>query len=373
MSKRRLHVAWDNALAGRNRTGTGVYASELIRELSADPELHLEVFNGWNIGRRSDGLVARGTRSLSNLCWNDWYFPRLIRSRDFDILHSPAFVAPVPCPCPTVVTIHDLSFRIFPEQFGSRWPRYVTSIMPSVLQAVSAVICVSHHSKQELLKFYKIANDKIHVVYNGIDHRRFNPAATMEAGWARTMGLHENYILHVGDLSGRKNIPRLLGAIAHLRSAGKLGNRQLALVGPESRGMVGAAEIHKTIRDLDLAGTVVLLGRVADEHMAGLYLHASLLVMPSLHEGFGIPVVESMAVGTPVVTSNSSSLPEVAGGAAILVPPTDEQALACAIADVISNAKIAAELRAKGLIQAKKFSWQRSAAETRQVYRHVAE
>jgi len=175
------------------------------------------------------------------------------------------------------------------------------------------------------------------------------------------------------DLSGRKNIPRLLRAIAHLRSAGKLGNRQLALVGPESPGMAGAKEIRQTIQDLDLTGTVVLLGRVADEHMAGLYLHASLLVMPSLYEGFGIPVVESMAVGTPVVASNSSSLPEVAGGAAILVPPTDEQALACAIADVISNAKIAAELRAKGLIQAKKFSWQRSAAETRQVYRHVAE
>lgn len=359
-------------MAGRNRTGTGVYASELIRELSADPELLLEVLTGLNIGRSSDGFPARGLRKLEGLFWKHWYLSRLVRSRNFDVLHAPAFVTPVPCPCPTVVNIHDLSFRIFPEHFGSRWPQYLTSVMPSILQAVSAVICGSQHAKQELLKFYNVAENKVHVVHNGIDHGRFNPAATMEADWARTMGLHENYILHVGDLSGRKNIPRLLAAIALLRSAGKLGTRQLALVGPESSGMAGAAEIHKTIRDLDLAGSVVLLGRVADRHVPGLYLHASVLVMPSLYEGFGFPVLESMAVGTPVVASNTSSIPEVAGSAAILVPPTDVQALACAIAEVTSNAKTAAGLRAKGLIQAKKFSWHRSAAETLQVYRLTA-
>ena len=371
MRDRPLHVAWDNALAGRSRTGTGVYAAQLIRELSGHPELHFEVFHGWNFARGSNRFLARGIRSLSSLLWNHWYLPHSLRRRGFDVLHAPAFVVPSPCPCPSVVTIHDLSFRMFPEHFESRWLSYVTSMMPSILDSVSAVICVSHHSKQDLLKFYEIAADKIHVVYNGINHAQFHPAATLNMDWARAMGLRENYILHVGDLSGRKNIPTLLRAIAHLRSTGKLGQRQLVLVGPETRGMVGAAEIHDTIRDLDLSGSVVLLGRVADEHMPGLYLHASLLVMPSLHEGFGLPVLESMASGIPVVASNTSSLPEVAGDAALLVPPTDEQALANAIEDVISSPKTAAELRTRGLVRAQQFNWQRTAAETVDVYRSV--
>jgi glycosyltransferase involved in cell wall biosynthesis len=120
--------------------------------------------------------------------------------------------------------------------------------------------------------------------------------------------------------------------------------------------MAGAAEIHKTIRELDLSGTVVLLGRVADRHVPGLYLHASLLVMPSLYEGFGFPVLKSMALGTPVVASNTSSIPEVAGSAAILVPPTDERPSRTPSLILTSNDKTAAGLRAKGLIQAKKFS-----------------
>jgi glycosyltransferase involved in cell wall biosynthesis len=373
MNNRPLHVAWDNATAGRSRTGTGVYSSQLIRELSADPELRFEVFSGWNFARGSNRFVARGIRSLSALLWNHWYLPHTLRRQGFDLLHGPAFVVPLPCPCPSVVTIHDISFRIFPEHFDSGWRKYVMSVMPPLLDSVSAVICVSQHSKQELIKFYKVAEDKIHVVYNGIDHARFHPAATLDMDWARAAGLRENYILHVGDLTRRKNIPMLLRAVARLRSAGRLGQRQLVLVGPETRGMVGAAEIHETIRDLDLSRTVVLLGRVADKHLPGLYRHASLVVMPSLYEGFGFPVVESMATGTPVVASNTSSLPEITGDAALLVPPTDEQVLADAIDQVISSSKVAAGLRERGLVRAQQFNWKRSASETVNVYRKVAQ
>jgi glycosyltransferase involved in cell wall biosynthesis len=168
----------------------------------------------------------------------------------------------------------------------------------------------------------------------------------------------------------RKNIPFLLRVIAHLREKGKR-KIQLVLAGLEFERVTGASEIHQTIRDLALHDNVVITGYVPDRHMAGLYAQAKLLVMPSLYEGFGFPIVESMAAGTPVVASDTSSLPEVAGDAAILVSPTDEDALAEAIETVLVKPKVATELRTKGLARARQFNWQRTATETINVYRSV--
>jgi glycosyltransferase involved in cell wall biosynthesis len=146
---------------------------------------------------------------------------------------------------------------------------------------------------------------------------------------------------------------------------------QLVLAGLEFEKVAGAAEIHQTIRELALQDNVVITGYVPDHHMPGLYAQAKLLVMPSLYEGFGFPILESMAAGTPVVASNTSSLPEVAGDAAILVSPTDENALAEAIESILASPKTAAELRRKGFAQVQKFNWKRTAAETVNVYRSV--
>jgi len=245
--------------------------------------------------------------------------------------------------------------------------------MPHTLAQASAVICVSEHSRKDLLKFYNVSSGKVHVVYHGVDHNRFLPGITLDQQWARTLGLREGYVVHVGTFSHRKNIPTLLRAISHLRSKGKWGTRQLVLAGSHSEGMKGVQEVYDTIRELDLGSSVVLTGYVPDEHVPGLYAHASALVMPSLYEGFGFPVLESMAVGTPVIASNSSSLPEVAGDAAILVPPQDVEAWAKAIEDVIESRIISSELQRKGLARARQFSWERTAEQTLAVYRSVAQ
>jgi len=139
----------------------------------------------------------------------------------------------------------------------------------------------------------------------------------------------------------------------------------------EARGIMGGNEIHQAITDLDLSAYVLLPGRVPDEYLPGLYAQAAVVVMPSLYEGFGFPILEGMAAGTPVVASNTSSLPEVAGDAAILIPPTDTRALADAIGQVLANPSLAAELRAKGLERARRFTWERTASETMDVYRTV--
>lgn len=377
MNNRPLQVAWDNSLARRNPTGTGVYASQLIHELSAQPDLRLKVFEGWDPWQRKrgaygdQGTLAHAHRAITGLFWSHLYFPYALRKERFDLLHSPAFVVPFGCPCPSVVTILDLSFLVFPNQFERRWQTYVKMTMPSVLRTVSGVICISEHSKQELLRSYKISPERVHVIYCGIDHERFRPGATLDRAWAKSVGLNKDYALHVGTLSQRKNIPLLLRAIALLRSKNKFQNLQLVLAGPELSVLQGGSEIHQAVETLGLQETVVLTGHVSDERLPGLYSQARMLVMPSLYEGFGLPVVESMASGTPVVASNTSSFPEVAGDAALLVPPTDEQEFANAMDDVLSNAGIAEELRRKGLERSRQFSWRRSAIETIAVYRRI--
>src|ERR1700694_5699884 len=269
MNNRPLHVAWDNSLARRNPTGTGLYASQLIHELSLTPDLNLEIFDGWDPSERARGVYgdqavwARGYRAATSLFWNHFYFPHLLRKKRFDLIHSPAFVIPFRCPCPSVVTVLDLSFLMFPAQFEQRWQTYIKTIMPSVLRTVSGVICISEHSRQELLRSYQISPGKIHVIYCGIDHARFHPGATIDTDWLRSIGLRKDYVLHVGTLSQRKNIPLLLRAVASLRSRGKFDGYQLVLAGPALSVLHGGAEIHETIRSLGLEDILVLTGHVA--------------------------------------------------------------------------------------------------------------
>src|SRR5262249_31126641 len=377
MNHRTLRVAWDNSLARRNPTGTGVYASQLIRELSSVPGLDLQVFKGWDPAKRkpgefgSQGMLSRGIRAASGMLWGHAYLPYALRKGRFDLLHSPSFVVAFACPCPSVVTIYDLSFLKFPHHFEHRWRTYVNAVMPSVLRRVSAVICISEHTRQDLLASYEVADQKVHVVYCGIDHERFHPGATMDRSWSESVGIHKDYVLHVGTLSERKNIPMLLRAVALLQSRGKFADYQLVLAGPEVSVLSGASEIHKTIWYLGLKDVVALTGHVPEAQLPGLYAQAKVLAMPSLYEGFGLPVLESMAVGTPVVASNTSSLPEIVKDAGLMVPAHDIAGWAEAIGDLLKSPAHAEEISRRGLARAAEFSWQQAAAQTLDVYRSV--
>lgn len=371
MSERGLKVAFDNSLAGKNLTGTGVYASQLIGEISATPGVHLTVLSGWGSGS-AGGTVLRKLRGLGRLAWSHGYLPLMLRREKYDVFHAPAFVIPHGCPCPTVVTIHDLSFVLYPHHFGRAWRAYLASCMPSVLRSANAIICVSESTKRDLLRFYEPAREKVHVVHNGLDHKRFNSGAKLDCEWARSIGIRQPYLLHVGTFLERKNIPVLLRAIRALKSAGKFMDLQVVLAGQEAPGLVGAQAVDETISQLQLQNTVVKAGHVPDDQLAGLYAGAQALAMPSSYEGFGFPVLEAMAVGTPVITSNVSSLPEIAGDAAILIPAGDEQALAKAIDNVLGDCDLQERLRSQGLLQAQKFSWKRAADETIAVYRAAA-
>jgi glycosyltransferase involved in cell wall biosynthesis len=367
-----IKLAWDNCFARRNPTGSGVYAARLLENLTGNPALNLTVFDGWPDGARGGSRMRRVLKIAGNLAWTHFDLPLRLWKGGFDVLHSPAFIAPVKAPSPTVITVHDITYLLYPSHFAAWWVRYMKSVMPLAVRSAAAIICGSEHSKRDLVAAYKLPPGKVHVVPYGVDHERFRPGAALDESWARQAGIRAGYVLHVGGFYERKNVPALLRAVARLRAAGKWGDRQLILAGAEAPGIMGAREIHNTIAELELSPSVVLPGRVPDEHLPGLYAQAALVAMPSLYEGFGFPILEGMAAGTPVVASNTSSLPEVAGDAAILVPPTDIAALADAIGQVLESPGLAAGLRARGLEQARHFNWQRTAEETIAIYRAVA-
>jgi glycosyltransferase involved in cell wall biosynthesis len=196
------------------------------------------------------------------------------------------------------------------------------------------------------------------------------PASDVAAVACR-YGLSEPFILHVGSLAARKNIPVLLEAVFRLKRARFWRNRRVVLAGGIAPGLPGHAEVKAAIERLGLEQDVILLGHVPDEDVPALYNLAQVVVMPTLYEGFGLPVVEAMACGRPVVASNTSSIPEVAGGAALLVDPRDSEAWAQALAQVLSDGALRESMIERGLRRAPAFSWQKTARATLRVYRSV--
>lgn len=304
--------------------------------------------------------------------WTHVHLPILLWRKGFDLLHAPAFVAPVVSPCPVVITIHDISYLLYPSHFARWWVAYLRSVMPPAIKSAAAIICGSQNSKRDIVRAYGVTGDKVRVVPYGVDHERFHPRAVLDREWAMDRGIRDGYVLHVGTFSYRKNIPILLQAVARLRTRGKWQGRQLVLAGSGNTALKGGRQILDSIRDLDLGSDVVLTGHTPDEHMPGLYAHASMLIMPSLYEGFGFPVLEAMASGTPVICSNTSSLPEVGGDAALYFPPSDADLLANAITGLMQDSKLAEQKRNLGLEWARRFTWKETADQTVEVYRDVA-
>jgi glycosyltransferase involved in cell wall biosynthesis len=367
-----LRVAWDNCLAGQDKAGTGVYARCLLEQFGKREDLRMEILPGWRRSSAPGGVFIRTFGSAANLLWTHAVLPGILSKIKADVLHAPAFISPAGCPCPVVITVHDITYLLYPSHFSRWWVTYLKTVMPRAVKSASAIICPSEHAKRDIMKTYTVPAAKVHAVPHGVHRDRFHPGVALDRDWALSLGLRDGYLLHVGTFSYRKNIPVLLHAIAHLRSRGKWANRQLVLAGSQNLSLRGAEEIFRTIQALDLSGSVVLTEHVPSQHIPGLYAHASMLVMPSFYEGFGFPVLEAMAVGTPVVCSEASSLPEVAGDAARFFPPHDQYALADAIEELLENRCLAEELRRKGLKQAEGFTWQQAAEKTVAIYRAVA-
>jgi glycosyltransferase involved in cell wall biosynthesis len=305
--------------------------------------------------------------------WGRWWtlvqLPLFASRNKLDVLHVQYLIPPV-CPCRVVTAIHDVSFAIMPETFPLKDRVLLNLLIPFSASSASKVITLSESSRRDLMERFGVAPDKIAVTPCGVDEtfQRVEEAQRI-ADVLQRYGIALPFVLSVGLLQPRKNLSRVVEAFALLRERRPELPHRLAIVG---RIGWGVEPLQQRVRELQLESVVPFAGYVADEDLPALYSAADLFVYPSLYEGFGIPPLEAMACGTPVVTSNVSSLPEVVGDAALSVNPLDVEAMASAMEKVLTDAALRQTLSERGLERARAFTWERMARLTIEVYQEVS-
>ncbi len=289
-------------------------------------------------------------------------------SSELDLLHGLAFAAPIATHCPTVITVHDLSFLRFPEAFRPFQRTYLTLATKASTRRARRIIAVSESTRQDVIAYCGIAPDKVVVIPNGVTEA-FAPAPEAEVrAQAQRLGLPDRFILYLGTLEPRKNLVRLLEAYALLRRMRDPNQAPPPLVLAGGKGWY-YDEIMARVGELGLEDVVIFPGYVPQEDLPWYYRAAAFFVYPSMFEGFGLPVLEAMACGAPVITTNASSLPEVAGEAALLVKPDDTEGLAAAMQRYLDDPELTATMRAAGIRQAAGYSWDHTATATADLYR----
>jgi alpha-1,3-rhamnosyl/mannosyltransferase len=345
--------------------GIGTYVRNLVRHLaSLDRETTYFLFCNPSDEATLRDLAANfvpvaedsagyGFREHVSIPWK-------LRRLGVDLLHSPHYVRPLFCGTPTVVTVHDCIHLLFPEYLPSRmaW-RYAHAMIGSAIRRSALIFTVSEASRSDILRFYPWADaDRIQVVPNALDDALLADPGEEERERVRERyQIRGRFVLYAGNIKPHKNLDRLIQAFARVRSDPGQQDLKLFIIGdevtryPSLRRVVEAAGVRQDVR---------FFGFVPDRTLAALYRMASVFAFPSLYEGFGLPPLEAMASGTPVVTSRISSLPEVVGDAAVLVDPYNVDDIAGGIASLLNDAALHARLVERGRERVRQFSWERS-------------
>lgn len=318
--------------------------------------------------RQDTGLITLPTgRNLTKLGWTFAGFPRLemIAGQSFDLVHALSLGYPIATGLPYVVTIHDLGPLTQPQFFGNAPAWVMQRALNQAVRKAAMIICVSHSTAREVIEYCGSAvEDRVRIVGEGVSPEFFAPGdQTLLEGFDLPPA-EVPFILAAGKISPRKNIHGVLEAVRLLEGL----PHHLVLVGAGGWDM---AEVSALLSDPAVQGRVHLLGFVSDAQLRALYARAAIYVHPSLYEGFGLTILEAMAGGVPVITSDRSSLPEVAGDAAVLVDPTKPEEIAAAITRIANDPAFAQELSAKGVVHARDFRWADAARELRGCYREI--
>jgi glycosyltransferase involved in cell wall biosynthesis len=304
------------------------------------------------------------SRPSVRVLWEQLVQPQVLGQIEADLVHGPVFVGPLVTPCPVVTTIHDLSFIRFPHLFRPVNRIYLTVMTRLSARRARRLIAVSEHTAREAADLLSVSRDKIDVVYHGVDSA-FRPLPTNQVETFRErQELPRQFVLFVGTLEPRKNLTRLLEAFSQVYD----GQTRLVLAG--GKGWL-YDDLFARVEELNLSAAVLFPGYVRSEDLPLWYNAATALAYPSLYEGFGMPVTEAQACGTPVLTSDTSSLPEAAGGAALLVDPHSVEEIAAGLIRILGDQTLRNDLRERGLAHARRFSWSRTAEQTIEVYRRA--
>ena len=306
--------------------------------------------------------VARPARN--GRLWTALVLPRLARTLGVDLVHL-QYVAPPWLGRPFVTTVHDCSFALFPEHFTRRDGTWLRTLVPHTARRAAGVIAVSETTRGDLLRLYRLPSARVHVVSEGVE-ARWRPAGPAEVERVRgRFGLPSEYLLSVGVLQPRKNIVGLLHAYAIARGAHGV---TAPLVVAGKTGWL-AGPITAAVAELGLGDSVRFVGYVADEDLPALYSGAALTLYPSFYEGFGLPPLESLACGAPVVVSNAPALLETVGGCAPALAPDDHAGWAATMAGLLAAPDERARLAAVGAARAREYTWERAARQHVAVYR----
>jgi glycosyltransferase involved in cell wall biosynthesis len=362
-----MQIGIDARLWGEPRSGIGRYTRSLVETLvKLAPEERWVLYLDRPARDLPADVEARVLPWPRRLLWTLWAAPRDLARRPVDLFHGvTGFELPDARGVPSVTTVHDLVPFRFPRLVPRRHRWAVRCLLGGALRRARRVIAVSNATRDEVLARYRLPPERVTVVPEAAGPH-FAPPPEAEVRRVRERyGLGEPYVFFVGLHEPKKNLPALLDAVARLRAGGAWGSTSLALAGAPGWG---TSELGARVARLDLDRVVKLLGPVSDLDLPALYAGAQAFVFPSLWEGFGLPVLEAMAAGAPVVASRRGALPEVTAGAALLVEPSPAP-LAEALGQVLADAALRARLREAGLARARDFSWERTAAETLAVYR----
>jgi glycosyltransferase involved in cell wall biosynthesis len=371
-----LSIYVDVSAAVHAKAGIGRYAGSLARALEARAPGRFALFYNRTPGSQPpEGLaglpartVAAGYKPWRMAVWLGQVarigFNRLVP--DAELFHATEHLLPPLRGVPTVLTVHDMIFRLFPEHQKPLNYWYLNATMPLYCRRAGAIVTVSEASKRDIVKHYGLPPERVTVIYEAAspEFAPVNPVAVEEA--QRRYGLPERFLLHVGTIEPRKNLTRLVEALQGLREGGL----RIPLVVTSARGWL-YDDFFRRLEELDVRDAVHFTGYVPAADLPLLYNAATVVVTPSVYEGFGLPVLEAMACGTPVVSADTSSLPEVGGQAALYFDPYDVEAMAATIRKVWSDADLRVALRERGLAQAARFSWDRAARETLAVYEQL--
>ncbi|MEP6817931.1 MAG: glycosyltransferase family 1 protein [bacterium] len=293
-----------------------------------------------------------------------------LRRNPVDVLHV-QFTSPPFSPCPVVVSIHDLSFEHLPHTFKWRSRKQLRITVRRSAREASQVIALSEYARNDIINSYQVSAEKISAIPLAAA-AHFRPITNEEElqRVRQTFGIEGEYILSVGAIQPRKNLGRLVAAYACLRRAKPEVKLPKLVLAGKCAWLYD--ETLRAIKELQLSDSVILTGYVPESDLPALYSAALCFVYPSYFEGFGLPPLEAMQCGVPVIVGNQTSLPEVVGDAGVLVDPFDVDALAAAIGKVISDSNLRAELSVQGLARAKLFNWRETARQTLAVYRKAS-
>ena len=377
-----MHVVLNAQLISAQQSyrsaGMSNYSRSLLAALgplaAADTRLRLTALTH-TADMRVPGVDVRATslplhRPAARIAWEQLVLPRLLHSLDADLVHGLVNVLPLVSTVPGIVTVHDLSFLHLPDLFPPAKRLYLSALCRASVHRAAAVIAVSRQTADDVVRHFHAPPHKVTVAYNGVD-AHFAPGLPGHvAAFRRAKGLPDRFFLFLGTLEPRKNLETLLTAYARWRGHAGPAERDTKLVVAGGKGWFYET-IFAQAASLGLHDAVLFPGYVPDGELPDWYRAASGFVYPSVFEGFGLPVLEAMACGTPVLCSDIPALREVAGDAALLVSPRDADGWVAGLSLLSSQSALRRELRARGLARAAAFTWQSAAAGAVEIYNNV--